>query len=333
MRFKKFAGKNGVYEFPAQTDTSNNFGNVVTRTTRNWMMDGSIDEYGGRRAPQELGTVAIAWLLFGDNRGSIRKLKDAAFAMTGWGVQRLFIQPEYFNDGVRWAWGRINNIRGNENVSDLPHLREKMDANFQIAHPAWQGTVSKAWFLDTSLLHLDGGHHLDGMWYLDDLISLDTSPYEVMYPRIEYQVFGSASISNNNWGNHATRPVITAGGITSQWFIGDVTIGQNNPALYLGGVGGEVRSVKVKATYNGADSEEFEYRGVLKALETVTIDCAKWQVIAHKLTGDESGYADFTVNSGVGFLQIPPGDLKLTVTVESGEAGSYFAVEFFDAWY
>jgi hypothetical protein len=331
MRLYRFAGARGEYIFPSQTDLQSNFGNLLTRTTKIYMMNGAIDDYNGRRTPQDLGNISVGMWLIGDPWGSVRGLKDEAFKMAGWGTQRLFIRPED-ESGIRWAWSRVANIRGNENVKNLPHLKQKIDVDFQIANPVWLGTRDIHHFCDTGMC-LDSGHSLDGMAYLDDCDVLDSGDV-IAGIKAEYQIVGSsAEFDVSNEGNHGVKPLIKVGGLSGGWLIGDGTIIGDAPALYFGGVGQAVSDITIKCKQYGRVVDEIYYAGVIGGGEWVEINCDKNTVIKHGVNGIESAYANFSAVQGFGFTEIASGDMTFEVSGTFNDAGCYVSVDFFDGWY
>lgn len=140
MRLIRF----GTYTFPAQTEFSTNFGDVVMQTSRLPGRDGGYDYCADAPAPKEVGNVRVGFWLTADSPAELRAKVDACYGMIETGLARLYIDPQN-GDGYRYCEAKVNNIRIAEGVRDLPHKRQKVDLNFQVAgEPFWISTGTEA---------------------------------------------------------------------------------------------------------------------------------------------------------------------------------------------
>lgn len=330
MRFLRFAHQRGIYEFPLQTNDDNNFPNLVPDVARIYGMDGGLDQYGDRRAPQEIGTLRVGWWVFATVPGEISDDIDAALAMADWGKGRLFMQPENALRGHRWAKARINNIQDSREVSAVPHRQRKLQATFNVNWPAWRGSLSQPFSLDSGI-DLDTGWYLDGTHYLDDGLILDDG-WNLNAPKAEVNVTSGAAITVRNWGNHDTKPVITLAAESGGWVIGNaVVIGDEVFDAY----GSDLQDVTVTQAWNGEVVSSWRYLGALEGQtrESVVIDCEALTVTAQTATGNQSGYSQFVPLTGFGFNTVRPGDNTFQVAGNFGERGVKVRIEFEDAWY
>lgn len=137
---KRFVGPQGqTYTFPldSQINFHDNFSQLLTRTKRLPGADGGFDELGDERGMSEVGTVqASFWLKFTNNADASDQVLDFK-AMADYGVGRLFMQPTDLSLGERFCWARIDHLNAAQNVQDLPHKRQKVEAIWQVADPFW----------------------------------------------------------------------------------------------------------------------------------------------------------------------------------------------------
>lgn len=135
----------GTYTFPtdAQTNISDNFAELVTKTSRMPGMHGGFDELGTGPGLHEIGSVkAEFWYEFTDMADARAKL-DALKELGDKGVQKLFLQPMAGEE--RFAWARLDNLNLPQNVKNLPHRRMKVSFTFQVADAAWYSIGTEAW--------------------------------------------------------------------------------------------------------------------------------------------------------------------------------------------
>jgi hypothetical protein len=150
MKITRFGTGHRTYDFEANgvyvTSYSDNFGDVVPRTQRLPGMDGGFDQYGGRRAPVEIGKVTLGLTLVAPTRASMDALRRDIRQIAGWGTQRLFRSVDYQND-EQWCYARINSAQLALNEGRHSDLFQPVQVVFQAPDPAWyaQGTEAWAW--------------------------------------------------------------------------------------------------------------------------------------------------------------------------------------------
>lgn len=139
-----FGSASNLYTFPTVQGTlSDNFNDLVTRTSRMPGVSGGYDAYGTMPAPGEVGNVRFDFTLVAISRGAMQTLRDAVNAMKRWGVQRLLVQ---FGDlGNRWAYARISSIQMTKQLGENTDLFQPVSVNFQVADPYWYSLATETW--------------------------------------------------------------------------------------------------------------------------------------------------------------------------------------------
>lgn len=310
MRLVKFATNNGIYDFPdAQTTLGDNFTDLVPATERVQGMDGGFDRLFERPAPQSIGNISVEWWLLPSSIESITDLKDAVRKMASWGKGKLFVRPENAEDDnrdVRWCEARINNVQISENVRNMPHLRQRVSADFQVSNPVWYGYEEGP---------DEPAHNADKWWYLDDGFVLDTAGLTLGGPRVQEDVLTGDTVDITNSGSHVVYPVLRFQALTLA-----TTCGFGLRRLF-----GASETVV----------EEWFWDGRLVVGETVVIDCAKKTVMWESATGDLVAIDDFTIRKGFGFMELSPGTHTFEIFTDYPDdyLELRFTVDFFDAWY
>lgn len=326
MRLLRFVTRDGSYTFPAQSSGSLVFGDVKPSTKALAGLDGGFDEYRTRRAPQSVGNIRANWWINPNDRKSITKEKDAALKMNGWGTGLLFIQPEDYTDvkrDVRWCTARINNLQMSENVSDLPHLRQQVTANFQVSDPGWYGVLPNS---------NDPSSNAGKWWCLNDGLKLNAG-LKVGGPRRSVTLANGGTVTVTNNGSRPTRPLIKITGVGSAWLLGaGVTLG--DPTLFLDGAGSPNPNIGMRrlSYANNTVVEEFKWFGAILSTETLVIDCAKFKVTQETSRGDMNVYSGFVVTQGFGFFEIPPGTHTLQLFGTFSTTATV-TIWYRDSWY
>jgi hypothetical protein len=177
-------GSSKVYGFPAnQLSYLDNFGDLVTKTSRLAFSNGGLDELGSGRGLSEIGNVQAEFWLHFDSDDDADEQIDGIRSMNDWGVQRLFMQPHNQDSDERWCLARINDISGGQNVRDMPRDRQRMKVTFQVANPFWYTNGNQALW--------------DGTYDWDGTIDWDGSGLTT--------VTGSGTLSVTNNGNAYTQ--------------------------------------------------------------------------------------------------------------------------------
>lgn len=331
MRLIKYASIDGIYIFPPQSSLTHNFGNLLTRTERRYLQDGAFNEYLGAVNPQASGNLQVGVWLIGADGGTISLLKREFYAMAAWLDARLWIQPELPRAGKLWCGVSVSNIGGNENVNNLPHLKQKIEQSFSVPFPAFQGSVSAPWRLDQGI-KLDSGYTLDGARYLDEGHKLDGT-WHLNAPMLNTNVIGTATVELQNQGNHAVYPNITLSARGSDWVIGDGVIIGQDPPLYFGG-GAPVQNVTVTHRARGRDQSGFTFDLPLQSNDSVTINAAKQTVTLHNADGiTEMAYKHLSNKRGFPFPKFIPGTNELVISTDADDCGVNVVVDYQPAWY
>jgi phage-related protein len=143
MRLVRF----GEYEFPEeQIELSDNFRDLVQRTIRLPGMSGGFRVYGDNSSPSEVGNVRTSFWLEPTHPNGLQAMVDAVGKLRTYGLQRLYVR-ERNSTNERWCNAEVSNIQISENVRDMPHLRQRVQINFQTDDPFWYtlGQEAIAW--------------------------------------------------------------------------------------------------------------------------------------------------------------------------------------------
>jgi hypothetical protein len=130
----------GQYNFPqnAQTDISDNFRDVVTRTQRMPGLSGGFDEFGTGEAPTEIGTVRVSWWFKDASEARVQAERDSVAKMLSYGKSSLYIRKMGTGE-MLFASARIQNIQMSQNAKNMAHQRQLFQATFQVSDPYWYG--------------------------------------------------------------------------------------------------------------------------------------------------------------------------------------------------
>lgn len=303
MRLVRFTAPHGAsYLFPGQSSGDLLFGEVTPRIIKLTGVDGGVRESVGR-SQQAIGSVSAEWWLLPNKTGqTIKDMKQAVAAMLGWGQGVLLVMPDDSTStqrNLRWARAEINNIQMSENVTNVPHKMQRVQANFQVADPAWYGCEYNAY---------DESYHENGWWFFDNGHKFDETGLVFGGSRVNTGINTSASLNVYNAGNHVTRPV-----------------------LRFKPVSGSMTDLIVSRIYNGLLRESFAYRPTVATTERLVINCETHQVIHEQSAGDIDAFVSFQRLYGFGFLELEPGLNVLEITQTAGSVT--VDVEFADAWY
>lgn len=198
----RFGSGNQVYTFTPdyQIMLKDNFRNLVPNTTRLPGLDGGLDEYGTNPAPSEIGNVQVMFWLFATSNTEMTAKKRALGALSSWGVKRLYKQPLDTSQTEVYCDARVNSIDYGETSRDQPHLRQRVQLNFQVANPSWygRGTESAAWGDGStwgSGVIWGGTAVANACTGLQNDFSLNVGGNSLTYPRIEVRCGGAQTAS------------------------------------------------------------------------------------------------------------------------------------------
>lgn len=139
---KRFGSGSRLYTFPtnSQVTYSDNFASLVTKTVRLAGVNGGFSNLGSGRGLSPIGTVRIdLWLkdfVGSDATDKVNSLRQ----MTDWGVQMLVRQP--VAGAEQFCMARVTDISRQEDVHNVPFLRQKVSVVFEVTDPFWYRTVS-----------------------------------------------------------------------------------------------------------------------------------------------------------------------------------------------
>lgn len=153
----KFVSRFGTYTFPdTEQALSDNFKDVVTKSTRLPGVDGGIDEYGTGRAPSAVGNINFSFYLVSSTLEGMQPKLDTLGALRSWGVGALFYQPTDLSLPVRWAFCRISRIDTPKRLDKQPDRFQLVQMSLQASQPYWYaGGTERLW--DDGGLFDDGG--------------------------------------------------------------------------------------------------------------------------------------------------------------------------------
>lgn len=144
MRLIRFGTGSAMYYFPAQTELSDNFGDLVQRATRLPGVSGGYRAYGDSPSPSEVGTLRTSFWLIPNNISELQGMVDAVNALKRRGVSRLYAQQRN-SSSERWCFAEVSSIQISENVRDMPHLRQRVGMTFQVTDPFWYEINNESW--------------------------------------------------------------------------------------------------------------------------------------------------------------------------------------------
>lgn len=122
--------------------TSNNFSDLVTNTSRLPALDGSFDEYGLDKAPQESGFVRLTLKAKAAALADPDSLRDNLRAIARWGVRKLYMNTDAGQE--RFCFARLNNLSLPRQDASSP-LIFTASLTFQVSYPAWLTPGTEAW--------------------------------------------------------------------------------------------------------------------------------------------------------------------------------------------
>lgn len=141
-----------TYTFPTDFQirySPTGFRNIAAQLVKLPGLDGGIDQFGSGRGQSANGDISIEGWFEGDTPSALQDLLDAAGQLADLGIGRLYIQPEV--GAERFCFARLNAESWSQNVRDVPHRRQRVQFNFQVAQarlysdagywpPFWDGT-------------------------------------------------------------------------------------------------------------------------------------------------------------------------------------------------
>lgn len=309
MRLIRF----GDYVFPAQTELSNNAGNVVTRTTRLPGLSGVYNQLGRGPALSEQGDWRTSfWIEEGSNAAGdginvpLRERIDRLYGLLGVGVRRLWIDPK---DGAapRYADAIISNISTPENVQAMPHLRLRATLNFQLDYPRWMrdAAAARVWG--------DGGSWGGGLVWGGTGTSYNVGTGNVV------NAWGTGGVL---WGGGA----IWGEGVTTTITVVNEGNAISLPRLLFTATSPISDGLLIERLAGGVVREALRYTGVIETGQILDLNCRE---LSARLDGS-AAYANVQ-ETHAAWLQLAPGVNTLRVTMATG--GGKLRIIYPHTWY
>jgi len=313
----RFGAGSELYQFDVSRQISlrDNFRDVVPRTTRLPGVHGGFDDLGWGRAPGEIGNVQVVFWIIRDTPAEMAAALAAVGRMANWGVKRLYKQSM---DGTRremFCEARVNSIDYTQSASNLPHERQRVVVNFQVATPYWYSYPFDVRYMNSGFTMLSG---LQMSGYLPQIIT------------------GNQQIIVNVAGNAPVLPVIriSSGKFSGTWNFGDAGIFFDGVGLYFdGSTVGTVADVQLRRidVDTGAITHEIAWDDVIAQDDRLVIDVGGLRVVHEDATqGNVDGYVDLRVTRAT-WMELMPG---VNVIEISGTWTGSIAVfiEYLEAW-
>lgn len=134
------------YIFPSPQSISDNFLDFVPSTERIMGMDGGFDNYGDETAPQQIGNVAISYILSTDNPTTMQTYLDAFSKLASYGRQELRKLPDgATTTQFRFCMAKFNNVSVSEDMAEgVDPYHRRLTVNFQVEDPMWYRRLANA---------------------------------------------------------------------------------------------------------------------------------------------------------------------------------------------
>ncbi len=133
----RFGSGSKLYTFPtnSQVTFSDDFDKLANKIIRLPGTNGGFRNLGTGRGQSTGGTVRVDnWLEFGDLVEASDKV-DSLRQMADWGLQPLYMQPTYGPE--RFCFAALNSAALQQDVHNMPHLRQKVPVVFDVPDPFW----------------------------------------------------------------------------------------------------------------------------------------------------------------------------------------------------
>lgn len=143
---KRFGIGTNVYTFPTdkQFNYQCDFDKLKTYMSGLPGIHGGFSALGSGRGKAGVGTVEFEVLLEFSNLSDATDKVDSLRQMQDWGLQPLFMQPEVGSE--RFCWARLVRTPLDQDVHDVPHLRQRMPLTFEVPDPFWYTAgVERLW--------------------------------------------------------------------------------------------------------------------------------------------------------------------------------------------
>jgi hypothetical protein len=297
-RLLRFGAGARVYNFPAegQRDYVDNFLRGESYIVRTAGMDGGIDQARGLPAPRESGLIQAEITLLAPTRANMTALRDTLKRMQRWGLQRLTMitSDESGTDfpAERYCWAKIIDAQMREERGQHTDLWQPVVVALEVPDPRWYSWAGMEYWGDGS--EFDDGGNWPG-------------------PRVSEAVGDGDEVALENEGTALTPALLRLNHAAN-------TV--ENLTVRLLGESGE--------TISG-----FRYKAVAGDGEMLIVDAGieggANRIVIDRATGMESGWPDFEILGGMGFILLEPGENVIRINGDfSGDVT--LEVEFAEAW-
>lgn len=320
-----------VHHFENVGSSTNNFGGVVTSTTRLPGMDGTFDNYGDGDAASEGGDVRVQFHLATQFEKQMTALRDLVNRMKPWGKRPLWMQPSDPSDPIRWCSARVNNTNLSENAKEGTDWLQPATINFQVSFPRWQSRPNVN-YLGQS--YLDGTVALVASppTYLDGQTNLGSGNLSI--PRCLAYVKNGTQLRLLNYGD-APAPARIKFMASRPWYLNE-GLHFGDPGVMIGAYGSvSVRYPSVKRLNDYGDViEQWRWENTLGINEVLEVDAKSYKVLLRQYPNNTiSGYPEFVPVKSDGFIVMEPGINTLMVEGEFGGPFGFLEVDYWDSYY
>lgn len=321
----------GDYVLENVMSCSANFTNIDEAYSDIPDADGSFDEQLSGRARMVKGTVTASLMLTADLQEVMRRKKDNLLAMLGKGPRPLWYLPETPKLGPRWCRARVSKISLDEKADDYNRMQE-VQITWSVAYPRW---FSRPHVNYLGELNFSGAGVLvdQESYYLGFNAQLDAGQF-LTVPRVAAQVKNGDIFQVVNLGNAPTQ-VLCQVAASRPWTLGE-GLHYGDPGVFIGGYGSTSLSnlAVTRKDSVGNTVDKFNWTGTLGINERLEVNSSTGKVTQFLWPNfNQSGFGNFVVQSGIGFLMLDPGINTIKVEgVFNGPFGHIF-LDWDDAWF
>jgi phage-related protein len=233
----RFGSGSRIYLFPHTVHAvDDNFADLVPRTNRMPGVDGGFDNYGNGRAPKEIGSVRMSFLVESDWArrtysesdpiAAMILARDAINEMLDWGKLKLF-RP--MGETERFCNARVDSINMPESHERNTHLWLPVSIIFQVNNPFWFqiGTEAPHWS-------------------------------EVQWSQFQ-------------WGG--TAEAVECSGTSTSWTVTTLGNATTHPRITIMGTGAGASNPTLQRLVGGVVVDEVSYTGSLADGDRLEINC------------------------------------------------------------
>lgn len=212
-----------IFQQDRQVSLSHNFADTVQQSVRVIGLDGGLQPFGTGRAPSAMGNLVVQYFLLGTSNLDVKTQVDALRKLAHQGMRKLFIRHA---GKLMWTWATVSNVRGADNVQDIPHLRQRVELNFQCVDAKWY--------------YVDGGVHFSDGLAMDDGLTMPILKLPLT------SVGNNDTVNVTNYGNSPVAPYI-------RWDIPTGVTATNPTLTWSNADGNIVYSVQYTASLTAGD--------------------------------------------------------------------------------